>query len=65
MLLSRVEHGSFTPQEVTAFNQLVRVLVRDFLPFVKNVFTSLFCESAVEQMALSTPYALRHSRKCN
>ena len=59
----RVEHGSFTQQEVTAFNQLVRVLVRDFLPFLKRIFTGLFSETAVEQLALSTPYALRHSRK--
>jgi hypothetical protein len=58
-----VEHGSFTQQEAKAFNQLVRVLARDFLPFVKRIFTSLFSESAVEQLSLSTPYALRHGRK--
>ena len=58
-----MEHGSFTQQEATAFNQLVRVLVRDFLPFVKRIFTSLFSETAVEQLALSTPYALRHGKK--
>ena len=55
-----MEHASFTQQEVAAFNQLVRVLVRDLLPFVKRVFTSLFSTTAVEQLALSTPYALRH-----
>lgn len=59
----RVEHGSFTHQEATAFNQLVRVLVRDFLPFIKRVFTGLFSATAVEQLALSTPYALRHGKK--
>ena len=58
-----MEHGSFTQQEVTAFNQLVRVVVRDFLPFVKRIFTSLFSETAVEQLALSTPYTLRHGKK--
>ena len=59
----RVEHGSFTQQEATAFNQLVRVMARDFLPFVKRIFTSLFSETAVEQLSLSTPYALRHGKK--
>ena len=61
--LYRVEHGSFTQQEVMAFNQLVRVLAQDFLPFVKRIFTSLFSETAVEQLSLSTPYALRHRKK--
>ena len=58
-----MEHSSFTQQELTAFNQLVRVLVRDLLPFIKRIFTSLFSETVVEQFALSTPYALRHNKK--
>ena len=58
-----MEHSSFTQQELTAFNQLVRVLVRDLLPFIKRIFTSLFSETVVEQLALSTPYALRHNKK--
>ena len=43
-----------------AYRQLVRVAIRDFLPFVKQMFTGLFSAEQVEQLALSTPYSLRH-----
>ena len=59
----RVEHASFTAKESEAFTQLCRVVVQDFLPFVKKCFDALFTESSVEQLALSTPYALRHCKK--
>ena len=42
--------------------QLSRVTVEDFLPFIKKCFDTVFSESAIEQLALSTPYALRHSK---
>ena len=42
--------------------QLSRVTVEDFLPFIKKCFDAVFSESAIEQLALSTPYALRHSK---
>ena len=44
-----------------AYEQLVRVVVRDFLPFVKQTFDSLYSKEGVEQLALSTPYALQHA----
>ena len=58
-----MEHASFTDKESEAFLQLCRVVLLDFLPFVKRCFESLFSESTVEPVALSTPYALRHCRK--
>ena len=61
--LTRVEHASFTDKESEAFLQLCRVVLLDFLPFVKRCFESLFSESTVEPVALSTPYALRHCQK--
>ena len=61
--LTRVEHASFTDKECEAFLQLCRVVLLDFLPFIKRCFESLFSESTVEPVALSTPYALRHCRK--
>lgn len=38
----------------------MHVVVCDFLPFVKRLLTNLYPEAQVEQLALSTPYALRH-----
>ena len=61
LYLCRVEHGSFTEREMETYQQLVRVLVRDFLPYVKHMFESLFSESAVEQLALMSSYPLHHS----
>ena len=61
--LTRVEHASFTDKESEAFLQLCRVVLLDFLPFIKRCFESLFSESTVEPVALSTPYALRHCGK--
>ena len=58
-----MEHASFTDKESEAFLQLCHVVLLDFLPFVKRCFESLFSESTVEPVALSTPYALRHCRK--
>ena len=58
-----MEHASFTDKESEAFLQLCRVVLLDFLPFIKRCFESLFSESTVEPVALSTPYALRHCRK--
>ena len=43
--------------------QLCRVVLQDFLPFVKRCFESLYSESLVEPLALSTPYTLRHRKK--
>ncbi len=40
---------------------MARVLARDFLPFVKQIFDSLYSEERVEQLALSSPYALQHA----
>ena len=59
-LHNRVEHASFSEKESEAFMQLSRVIVEDFLPFIKKCFDTVFSESMVEQLALSTPYALRH-----
>ena len=61
--VTRVEHASFTDKESEAFLQLCRVVLLDFLPFVKRCFESLFSESTVEPVALSTPYGLRHCQK--
>lgn len=58
----KVEHTSFTEKESEAFMQLSRVTVEDFLPFIKKCFDAVFSESAIEQLALSTPYALRHCK---
>lgn len=60
LLVCRVEHEGFTKKDTEAYTQLVRVVVRDFLPFVKQVFSSLYSESQVESLALCTPYCLRH-----
>ena len=57
----RVEHEAFSERDGEAYKQLVRVVVRDFLPFVKQMFDSLYSEERVEQLALSTPYALQHA----
>ncbi len=57
-----MEHSSFTEREADAFTQLCRVVILDFLPFVRKCFDSLFSVSSVEQLALSTPYALRHRK---
>ena len=56
----RIEHEAFTDKEKVAFKQLVRVMISDFLPFVKRTFDNLYPEDKVSQLALSTPYALRH-----
>lgn len=56
----RVEHETFTDKDSEAFKQLVRVVVRDFLPFVKRMFGNLYSEGKVEELALCTPYCLRH-----
>jgi len=58
-----VEHATFSDRESKAFTQLCRVLLQDFLPFVKRCFESLYSESSVEPLALSTPYTLRHCKK--
>lgn len=58
--MHRVEHEAFTDRDAQAFRQLVRVMIRDFLPFVKRAFTNLYSEAQVEQLALSTPCALWH-----
>lgn len=57
-----MEHPSFTEKEVETFTQLCRVVIQDFLPFVKKSFDSLFSASSVEHLALTTPYALRHRK---
>lgn len=57
----RLEHVSFTEREKKAYEQLVRVTVQDFLPFVKQIFDNLFKAQLVELVALSTPYVLRHN----
>ena len=59
--LTRIEHEAFTERDSAAYEQLVRVVARDFLPFIKQTFDSLYSEERVEQLALSTPYALRHA----
>lgn len=41
---------------------MCRVVVQDFLPYVKNCFRALFTTSEVEQLALTTPYALKHGK---
>lgn len=58
--LCRVEHEAFTDRDTQAFKQLVRVVIRDFLPFIKRVFANLYSDAKVEQLALSTPCALWH-----
>ncbi len=58
VLLHRVEHEAFTDKDAETFKQLVRVVVQDFLPFVKMVFTNLYSEVKVEQLARCTPCAL-------
>lgn len=55
-----MEHETFTDKDSEAFKQLVRVVVRDFLPFVKRMFGNLYSEGKVEELALCTPYCLRH-----
>lgn len=59
-LLYRREHEAFSEKDLDAYRQLVRVVVRDFLPFVKQIFGNLYSESSVLELATSTPYALRH-----
>ena len=55
-----MEHEAFSEKDMEAYRQLVRVVLRDFLPFVKQMFAGLFSAEQVEQLALSTPYSLRH-----
>ena len=59
--MCRLEHASFTEREKKTYEQLVRVTVQDFLPFVKQIFDSLFKLQPVESLALSTPYVLMHN----
>ena len=40
----------------------MRVVVADFLPFVKQMYDSLFKTQPVEAVAISSPYALKHTR---
>jgi hypothetical protein len=61
--LYRVEHEAFTERDAEAFKQLVRVVVRDLLPFVKKAFTNLYSEVKVEQLARSTPSVLWRQQK--
>ncbi len=61
-VLCRIENGSFTAKEKEAYEQLVRVMVRDFLPFVKQVFETLFKTQPIQAVALSSTYALKHTR---
>lgn len=56
--LHRIEHEAFSGKDSEAFRQLVRVVVRDFLPFVKRTFTNLYSEVKVQELARSTPCAL-------
>ena len=58
----RVEHEAFTNKDMEAYQQFVRVMFHDFLPFVKRTVSTLYSEVLVEQVALSTPYPLR---KCH
>ncbi len=62
LLLCRIEHGSFTTREKEAYEQLVRVVVRDFLPFLKQVFDAMFKTQSVQAVALSSAYALKHTK---
>ncbi len=45
-----------------AYEQLVRVVVRDFLPFLKQVFDAMFKTQSVQAVALSSTYALKHTK---
>lgn len=56
----RKEHESFSEREKKAYEQLVKVVIQDFLPFVKQVFGNLYRHQPVEQIALSTTYSLRY-----
>ena len=55
-----MEHEAFTDKDKEAFRQLVRVVIQDFLPFTKRIFENLYSRENVEQLALSTPYAINH-----
>lgn len=59
----RVEHASFSEKEFKAYHQLCRVIVTEFLPFVKRCFDNLFHDSSVEQLALTCPYALQQQQQ--
>ena len=58
-----MECKNFTEKEKTAFEQMCRVVLNDFLPFVRKLFTTIFSQSAVEELVRSTPYALQCIRK--
>ena len=59
--LSRIEHEAFTAKNLEGYRQLVRVVVTDFLPFVKTAFESLYSLEKVSRLALTgSAYALRH-----
>lgn len=59
--ISRIEHEAFTASNLEAYRQLVRVLLVDFLPFVKMAYDSLYSQEKVVELALAgSPYALRH-----
>lgn len=62
----RIEHETFTASSLEAYRQLVRVLLVDFLPFVKTLFDGLYSQEKVMQLAhTSSPYALRHQTSCD
>lgn len=59
LLSSRRGGGPLTPEEETSFQQLVRVTVHHFLPFVVKCFSSLFTKSTLTALTLTTPLSSR------
>ena len=47
--------GPLTSEEETSFQQLVRVTVHHFLPFVAKCFSSLFTKPTLTNLTLTTP----------
>ena len=52
--MCRTECNSFSEVEKASFEQLVRVMVQHFLPFVRKCFSALFSKPAVAELSLST-----------
>lgn len=57
--LCRTECSSFSEVEKASFEQLVRVTVQHFLPFVRKCFSSLFSQPAVTELSLTTTLPAR------
>ena len=53
-MLCRREGGALTSEEQASFQQLVRVVVQHFLPYICKCFSSLFTKSPLTALTLTT-----------